>query len=283
MPISWSRLTDEAISLSVTLQSGQIFSWEQIDVGAVACWVGFIGSCLVALRENDGIQYAALSSASTCLHGDLYKFFRLDVECPHWNPLNAAHSAALARCRGLRLLRQEPLECLFAFILSSLNNVKRITSLVHKLKHLSTPVKALGRSWHPFPSVETLAAVSEVNLRAQAFGYRSRYVVETSEILRSGNVDLLCLLSMPLTDARSYLMKLPGVGQKVADCVLLYSFGFDTVPVDVHIYRMACRDFKLPHTTLNRRAVNRVQEAFAKQYPEEPGWAQLLLFHAERL
>ena len=267
----------------MTLQSGQIFSWEEIDIGGSACWVGFIGSCLVALRENDGIQYASLTSASTCLHSDLFKFFRLDVECPRWNPLNAAHSAALARCKGLRLLRQEPLECLFAFILSSLNNVRRITSLVHKLKQHSTPVKALGRAWHPFPSVETLAAISEETLKAKAFGFRSKYVVGTSEILRSGTVDLHCPFSMPLSDARTYLMKLPGVGQKVADCVLLYSFGFDTVPVDVHIHRMACRDFEFPNTTLNRSAMDRVQEALAKQYPEEPGWAQLLLFHAERL
>jgi endonuclease III len=164
----------------------------------------------------------------------LRDYLRLDVplaaQYAAWaaaDPVFAAHAAAF---RGLRLLRQDPWENVVAFICSSCNHIVRIAQMVAKLcvRYGAVAGQAAdGRAYHAFPTLECLAAAGmEEELRALGFGYRARYIHQAAQqILREhgGVAWLHGLRAAPYADARAALLRLPGIGLKVADCICLMS------------------------------------------------------------
>ncbi len=138
---------------------------------------------------------------------------------------------------GIRILRQEPFETLCTFILSQCNNIPRITALVERLaRHFGRPTP----SGYAFPEPETLALLSPEDLAPVRAGYRAPYLLAAARAVAEGRLDLSALSdpSLPLNEARARLTALPGVGRKVADCVLLFGQGrWDAFPVDVWMRR----------------------------------------------
>jgi hypothetical protein len=133
---------------------------------------------------------------------------------------------AVAACRGLRLVRQEPWECLASFICSSTKQIVQIEQIVGLLSQKFGPPLPLPpgiQSAGAFPTVERLAAASEAELRACKLGFRAPYLSGTARKLAAGEVDLSRLGGRPLEEAREALLTLPGVGAKIADCVLLFA------------------------------------------------------------
>ena len=151
---------------------------------------------------------------------------------------------------GVRLLRQDPLEALIAFICSSNNNIPRITLMMNRMCHkLGQRLAAFGgEDYYSLPTLETLARKeTEEELRALGFGYRAKYVHRTArEILeRHGGVEwLVAMRTRPYREVWNELQQLPGVGGKVADCVCLMSLDkMEAVPVDTHVWQIAVRDY----------------------------------------
>jgi N-glycosylase/DNA lyase len=155
---------------------------------------------------------------------------------------------------GIALMRQEPWECLVSFVISAFNNIPKIgRSIEHLSRRFGERIAAVdpadtateagrlqdGRrdAWS-FPSPERLAGAHLDELRACMLGYRAPYVRELAAIVASGRVDLAAIARLPYGTARRALIELPGVGEKVADCVLLYSLGHrEAFPVDVWVQR----------------------------------------------
>lgn len=143
---------------------------------------------------------------------------------------------------GLRVLKQEPFETLITFIISANNQIPRIMKSVELIAQ--TYGKSLGfyrgREHFAFPSPEVLAKASVEEVREiTRIGFRDKRVVDTSELIASGEVDLVKIFDMDRVEAREELMKFPGVGEKVADCVLLFAYNFvDSFPVDVWVNRI---------------------------------------------
>lgn len=138
---------------------------------------------------------------------------------------------------GIRLLRQEPFEALCTFIISQCNNIPRIAGIVERLaQHFGTPIG----SGFAFPAPHALASLSLEALAPLRAGYRAPYLLAAAQAVASGTLDL-AFLSDPdlhLDEVRKKLMTLPGVGRKVADCVLLFGLGrWDAFPVDVWMQR----------------------------------------------
>ena len=142
---------------------------------------------------------------------------------------------------GIRILRQDVWEMIITFILSQQNNIPRIKGLIQTLgerygEKRETPD---GKFYHTFPDAESLARATEEELRALKLGYRSRYICGTSKMAASGEVDLAGLSRMEYPEAREELMKFPGVGSKVADCICLFALHqLDAFPVDTHIKKV---------------------------------------------
>ena len=197
-------------------------------------------------------------------------------------PQDAPMRKAVARCHGLRLLRQEPWECLASFILSSTKQITQIRQIVARLCERHGRLIA-GWDSEPafaFPTPEQITALTEAQLRDCKMGFRAPYLLAAARRVANGMLNLgeLCRLESP--EARARLLELPGVGPKIADCVLLFACGFPTAfPVDVWVMRALRRSY-----FRNRRVpLARLREFSATHFGPYGGYAQQYLFHSLRL
>jgi N-glycosylase/DNA lyase len=266
--------------LAATLDSGQAFRWQPLG----DAWEGVIAGRWVRLTLLPRGLRAELAEPS----GDwrwLTHYLRLDEDLdavlaafPPDPPLLAATRA----CAGLRLLRQEPWECLASFLLSSSKQIVQIRQIVALLcERFGEPV-AVPTGHAPafaFPTPGRIAACSEAELRACKMGFRARYLRETARLVADGKINLVALAGCSLSEARARLMALPGIGPKIADCVLLFTCGFERAfPVDVWVARVL-RQLYFP----GRRVTLRALRAFSENhFGPRAGYAQQYLFHYMR-
>ena len=264
-------LGNEPIDLRLALiDSAQCFRWveSQGRFGAV-----FAGRAVWIWQEN-GLQTEG---------GGAWLRNYLDLE-RDYAALMAPYAefpAAREACRtfsGMRVLRQDAWETLICFILSANNNVGRIRRLVYALSEaLGEPVESRGEMLYAFPQPEALAACTESDLRAMGVGYRAPFLRETARRVLEG-FPLRELSQTPYEQAHRLLTSLPGVGDKVADCVLLFGCGHDEAfPVDVWVERLTESWF---HESGSRRELaRRGRERFGAC----AGILQQYLFHAARV
>eukprot|EP00904_Undaria_pinnatifida_P007206 jgi/Undpi1/3615/HiC_scaffold_16.g06986.m1 len=229
-----------------------------------------------------------------------------------WSEGDARMAAVAASIPGVRVVRQDPVECIFSFICSSNNNIPRITSMLGNLRRtygellLSVGEGGLAATgvfgtntevedWakmplelHSFPTVNALADnATEGHLRAMGFGYRAKYIVQSAKLMqmRGGADWALSMRSKGRDAVRDQLMTLSGVGPKVADCVALFSLDqTSAIPVDVHVWRIACRDYDpslVECKSLTPTVYARVGDLFRDRFGQRAGWAHSLLFAAE--
>lgn len=252
--------------LDLTLRSGQFFRFRPADGGFE---IATHGRLLFARQSGDRLLVDGVDEAFARwffgLNDDIaasHAFFRKDpVLRPH-----------LARVQGLRLLRQDPWECAVAFICSSCSNIPRITRNVEDLaRRFGAPIALDDRRWHALP---TPGMINDARrLRPVRLGYRARYLSAASR--RVSPAWLESLRRLPLVDARTALRTIPGVGEKVAECVLLFSLGFgEAFPVDVWIRRAMRRLY-----FRGRRVPDRSMMGFAlKRFGPHAGLAQQILY-----
>jgi N-glycosylase/DNA lyase len=266
--------------LALTLASGQAFRWRRSAEG----WAGVIGSRWVRLRqEPDGIR--AETSAPEADWQWLRHYLQLDADLdgilasfPDDPPMRDS----VAACRGLRLLRQEPWECLASFICSSTKQIVQIQQIVGLLCRRFGETLAVPLGTEPawaFPTVERLAGASEAELRACKLGFRAPYLSGAARKLAAGDIDLARLAERPLEEARAALVTLPGVGVKIADCVLLFAYGFhEAFPMDVWIIK-ALQQLYFPKRPPKLPRLRRFSQTHFGPYG---GYAQQYLFHYMR-
>ena len=270
--------------LAATLDSGQAFRWREDGSN----WVGVIGKHWVRLTQTrDGIR------AETAMPQKDWQWLRdyLQTEVnlaavlktfPDDKPMQAA----VAACRGLRVLRQDPWECLASFILSSTKQIVQIRQIIALLcERFGEPINAIGGALgtarptslqFSFPTAERLASTTEAELRSCKMGFRAPHLLAAARRIADGKFDLERLRHLPLTEARAELVKLHGVGDKIADCVLLFAYGFDAAfPVDVWVGR-ALRELYFPRHHVTAR---RLHHFAATHFGPHAGYAQQYLFH----
>ena len=266
--------------LALTLASGQAFRWRR----SADAWAGVIGSRWVRLRqEPDGIR--AETAAPEADWQWLRHYLQLDVDVDRILasfPSDPPMRDSMAACRGLHLLRQEPWECLASFICSSTKQIVQIEQIVGLLCRRFGEALAVPPGVDPvwaFPTVERLAGASEEELRACKLGFRAPYLSGSARKLAAGEVDLPRLAEWPLERARAALLTLPGVGIKIADCVLLFAYGFqEAFPVDVWIIK-ALQQLYFPKRPPKLPRLRRFSQTHFGPYG---GYAQQYLFHYMR-
>jgi N-glycosylase/DNA lyase len=267
--------------LAATLDSGQAFRW----VRQGESWAGVVGHRHVRLwSEPRGITAEVCAPVSDW-HW-LTDYLQLEVDLAKvisTFPDDAPMRAAIAACRGLRLLRQDPWECLASFILSSTKQIIQISQVVENVcRCFGDPVAVPEGTApaHAFPSAGTLAEVSESELRRCKMGFRAPYLRTAAQLVSTGELELESLRGMPLDKARVLLMSLPGVGPKIADCVLLFAYGFPTAfPRDVWVLR-ALRSFYFPG---RKTPAIRLCHFAETHFGPFAGYAQQYLFHYMRV
>ncbi len=267
--------------LAATLNSGQSFRWAWRNDG----WESIVSGTFVRLRQiPDGIH------AETVVPVHDWKWLadylqtnvnlrEIVASFPADDPMRQATTA----CRGLRLLRQDPWECLASFILSSTKQIVQIRDIVARLCRrfgAEVPVPRGCESLHGFPHFTELVSACESELRECKMGFRAPYLKHTAERLTRGEVDLAQLHAMPVGAARAQLLSLPGVGRKIADCVLLFAYGFqEAFPVDVWIAR-ALQQLYFPRRRVSPKKLLQFSHSY---FGPNAGYAQQYLFHYMRV
>ena len=236
---------------------------------------------------------SAPGAGPECLEPLLQSYFRLDddIEAIYREIIGDPRVAAMvSRYTGLRLLRTEPWECLISFICSANSNIPRIHANIEAVSEaFGQPLTLDGHTRYTFPSPERLAEAGEAALRGLGLGFRAPYVAQAALIVARGELDLESLRHMPYRDAKDLLMELPGVGPKIADCVLLHSLDkLEAFPIDVWV-RRALAEWYFPSTDSGpgqgkKPPPDRVMLEWAlEHFGPYAGYAELYLFHGRRL
>jgi N-glycosylase/DNA lyase len=261
--------------LAMTLDSGQVFHWEKIDHG----FCGTIRDQLVYVEQ----RVDSLRVTKGC--ADLVRnYFALDhrlAEICASFPNDALMQTARTYCRGLRIIRQPRWECLATFICSSMKQVEHIRQISHALRRRFGEQRKLDKyELYSFPSAERIAGRSEKDLRECALGYRAKNLLATAGLVSSGEANLEAWAALSDVDLRAKLCALPGVGAKVANCVMLFAYErLRAFPIDVWIERVLRAKY-FPRT---RKLTARRLRAFSETYfGEHGGYAQQYLFHHAR-
>jgi N-glycosylase/DNA lyase len=279
-----ARFEVREYDLPATLASGQAFRWRfnpQQDL-----WEGVVQGHSVALSQR-GSDIQARTAGRISDWNWLAAYLQLDIDLPAilaTFPDDPALQRAVAACQGLRLLRQDPWECLASFILSSSKQIVQIQQIVTQLcECYGAPIAGMSPASpaFAFPAPERLAACSEADLRACKMGFRAPYLLGTAERVASGSIDLNGLTGRSVEHAREELLTLPGVGRKIADCVLLFAYGFQTAfPIDVWIAK-ALRELYFPRRR-KPLTLDQLQKFTARHFGDHAGYAQQYLFHYMR-
>ncbi|NDV60855.1 DNA-binding protein [Puniceicoccales bacterium CK1056] len=240
---AWETLCPEPFftgeTLKETLIGGQAFRWFWDCTNE--CWIGGWASHVVALRLNDQrLESARLTSQTT--PDDILHYLGIDRVQPWIDQLPCNADPVLESLRqrwsSLSLLRQPAEETLLAFICSSNKQILQIRTMLHNLS-IRFGTKIPGTPLSTLPDWKSLANVSEADLRACALGYRAAHIAGTAAFLRESPDFLRTINQLPLADASDALQRLPGVGPKVADCLLLFGYGFaEAFPVDTWIEKI---------------------------------------------
>ena len=271
------ELIAQDFSLKDTLECGQAFRW-RFKNGA---YYGFLGSCAVRVTTDDS-RLTVETVDPRLTSDDVTRYFALDVGLA---PILASIDVdaqiheAISRHRGLRILRQDPWECLASFICSSYNNVKRIQGMIDRLSQAyGTPAAFNGFRGCSFPSPIAIASASERRLRELGLGFRAPYLKATARLIADGKLPLETLKRTDYLRTKSALLACDGVGDKVADCVALFGLEkYEAFPVDLWIERAMRYYFRRQKPTLKR-----VHDFAHRHFGRYAGYAQQYLYHYVR-
>lgn len=230
-----------------TFLCGQCFRWSADENGAFS---GIAGGRRLTVTQSGG---------EVTLHGipeqDIpfwENYFDLGTDYSRFISTLSADETLKKACEfspGIRILRQEPFETLISFIISQNNNIPRIAGIIGRLcESFGTPLE----DGYAFPTAQQLSGITPDDLAPLRAGFRARYICDAVEKIISGAVDFAEIDELPLAEAREKLKSIVGVGDKVADCVLLFAFHkLDAFPKDVWVKRLMAQFYPdgLPECT----------------------------------
>ncbi|XP_012158779.1 N-glycosylase/DNA lyase isoform X2 [Ceratitis capitata] len=294
------------VNLEVSLVGGQSFRWRKVDTtdSKLPHLHGIAYNAYWELSQSTAaISYKVypapdLPEMKANYYGDLLRrYFRLDFDLnENLNKWRAAHehfATITPHMKAVRVLDQEPLENILSFICSQNNHIKRISAMIDWFcsKYGLRIGKFNEREEFTFPTLAVLEENQkelELNLREAKFGYRAKFIAQTvAKIIDFGGKAWFDKLrEMSYADARQELVRLPGIGYKVADCICLMSLGhLEAVPIDTHIYKIAQNVYMPKELAKVKTVTPRIYEEIANHlrniYGPYAGWAQAVLFCAD--
>jgi len=326
------EITPSELRASATLTTGQCFNWVVVQrddlsrnklansvISSSAWgsaheteWIGAIQNHVLSIRETPTTtMYRVLHGRKDNVTTILKDYFQVEVPLyplyQQWSQNDERLAKIATVIPGVRILRQNPIECLFSFICSSNNNIPRITKMLSSLREkygrrlLEVPTRIQDESKnddptlpgfpiaiYSFPTLQDLRAATEEELRNMGLGYRAKFIIQTRDLLiECGGEDFLMnLRNQDAESVQNELMKFSGIGRKVADCVALFSLDQSSaIPVDVHVQHIASRDYDPTvlgtAKSLTPTIYKRVGDLFRERFCSYAGWAHSLLFIAE--
>ena len=253
------------LDIELSAFCGQAFRWTKTDEGFIKGTV--MGKTALIEKNKEGYIFHSCSEEEFINIWIPYFDLNADYsEICEKISLDESVKTAVEMYYGIRILKQEPWEALCSFIISQNNNIPRISGIIDRLCRLWGEKNEKGE--FSFPTYEKISTLTEEDLAPLKAGFRNKYILDAAKKLYNKELDLQKIYEMPIEQAREELMKIKGVGPKVAECTLLYGFGKkEAFPVDVWVKRI-------------------VSELYPQGLPEcikgNEGIAQQYLFHWRR-
>lgn len=267
--MSTLKILVKDFDLEYTLSSGQCFNFKREREYK---YIGVLEKHFIQIEQRNNLLI--IESTPKIDEEKIIHFFNLNIDYENIISIllkNKEIEPVVEKYKGLRIVNQEPYECFFSYIISSFNSIKKVQLsrdiLSQKLGEKITD------DFYTFPTKEKLKDADNQILKDAKLGYRSEYIKKSAQKLISDNLDLYQLKAKEYTDAKNTLLSFPGIGDKVSDCILLYSLGFhDAFPEDVWIKRYLKKRVK--------RKEEKIQ--IKKNFENFSGWAQLFIFKSIR-
>ena len=267
------------INIRETINSGQIFLWENYGNE----WFVLDGDDIIMGKQT---PFEVLTFSKR-----VKNFFRQDdnyVKILKEITKDKIVKKTARYYPGLRITRQDPFQCCISFIVSSNSNIPNIRMRLQKLcRKFGTKVRFQKRDFYLFPEPKSLARATMQELNQCKLGYRSKYVLDTSRAIASGEIDLDELKKIKYEQAKESLLKLPGIGDKVADCIMLFSLEkLDAFPLDTWMLKILQKyysdKFCIDKKTISKKRYDDVHQNILEYFGKYAGYSQQFLYKMER-
>ena len=267
--MSTLKISVKDFDLEYTLSSGQCFNFKREGEYK---YIGVLGKHFIRIEQKN--NFLIIESIPKIDEEKIINFFNLNIDYENILSIlskNKEIEPVVKKYKGLRIVNQDPYECFFSYIISSFNSIKKVQLsrdiLSEKLGERITD------NFYMFPTKERLKEADDKTLKDAKLGYRAEYIKKSAQKLISDNLDLHQLKSKEYSEAKNILLSFPGIGDKVSDCILLYSLGFhDAFPEDVWIKRYLKKRVQIKEEKIEIK----------KSFENFSGWAQLFIFKSIR-
>jgi N-glycosylase/DNA lyase len=266
------------INVENSINSGQVFLWRKNG----NYWYGINGQDILKISNSGSIRsYQNIKTDFFRKRDNIEKIIKSISK-------DSITKKAVKQYAGLRILEQDPFQCLISFIISSNSNIQKIKSSLEKIsKKFGVKVKFDNQEFFLFPKPEKLANASINEIKSCGVGYRARFIKEAANRTVLEKINFEYLKKSNYQNAKDEICLIPGVGNKVADCVLLFSLNkLESFPLDRWMIRILEKyysdKFQLETKTITEKQYGILHEKIVNHFGPYAGYSQQFLFKMER-
>lgn len=280
--VEFNNLSD--FELAHIFECGQCFRWRKIEDEK---YIGVIKNGVVEIQKTTPnsvcIEYEIYSDSNKVEYEkDLRDYFDLNTDYSKIKSTISKDDLNLQKAieygKGIRILNQDPWEMLISFIISAANNIPRISKTIENIsKEYGKEILFKGEKYYLFPTPEELSKATVEDLRALNLGFRDKYVYGATKMVCEGKINLDDILNMKYSEAKKELKRVAGVGDKVADCILLFSMKkHEAFPVDTWIKKVMAELYN------ESKDIKKIAFFAEEKFGKNAGIAQQYLFYYMR-
>ena len=267
-----------SINIDNSINSGQVFLWEKNGTD----WYGINGQDILKINKN-GVIKSILNSKTN--------FFRKNdniQEIIESISKDATVKKSVKQYEGLRIFKQDPFQCMISFIISSNSNIQKIKNSLEKIsKKFGKKVKIQNKEFFLFPEPEKLARATIDEIKSCGVGYRAPFIKEAAKMVILKKIDFEYLKKCDYHEAKKNICLVPGIGNKVADCIMLFSLNkLESFPLDTWMIKILekyySKEFKIETKTITQKQYELLHEKIVNYFGPYCGYAQQYLFKMER-
>ena len=267
-----------SIDIDNSINSGQVFLWEKCG----SDWYGINGQDILKINKNAVIK--SIQNSKT----DFFRKKDNMQEIIKSISKDKTVKKAIKQYEGLRIFKQDPFQCMISFIISSNSNIQKIKTSLEKItKKFGVKVEIQNKEFFLFPKPEKLANASIEEIKKCGVGYRAPFIKQAAEMIFSKKIDLEYIEKLDYKEAKKNICLIPGVGNKVADCILLFSLNkLEAFPLDTWMIKILekyySNEFKIETKTITQKQYEILHEKIVNYFGPYCGYAQQFLFKMER-
>jgi N-glycosylase/DNA lyase len=267
-----------SMDIDNSINSGQVFLWEKDGTD----WYGINGQNILKINRNGTIK--SILNLKT-------NFFRKNdniQEIMESISKDKTVKKAVKEYEGLRIFRQDPFQCMISFIISSNSNIQKIKSSLEKItKKFGKQIKINNKEFFLFPKPEKIAKASIDEIKTCGVGYRAPFIREAAKMVVLKKIDFKYLEKCNYQEAKKNICLVPGIGNKVADCIMLFSLNkLEAFPLDTWMIKILekyySNEFNIETKTITQKQYEILHEKIVNYFGPYCGYAQQFLFKMER-